>query len=188
MGNPATLNLILATASIPALVGLSTLSPLVPDAVASAVAQADFEFQPESLDPEREGLEAVYVDTAGNLLGTFVMIPGARLRVDASGQIEVERRDFTTEVTYFNDGRIRTLGNALFVYATSGRIRSVHGINFNYFSSGRLRAVGHTLLNYSRQGRLQRIADVSLDYDSSGALRRISQNQTRDGVRVVVIN
>ncbi len=188
MRKPPTFSLILAAAWIPALVSLSALSPLLPNSVARAVAQVDFEFEPEALDSEREGLRAVYVDTAGNLLGTFISVPGARLRVDASGQLQIDQRDFTTEVTYFNDGRIRTLGNARFTYATSGRIRSIHGINFNYFSSGRLSAVGNTQLSYSRQGRLQRVAEVSFDYDGSGALRRISQNQTRDGIRIVVVN
>ncbi|MFQ4134822.1 hypothetical protein PGN35_000725 [Nodosilinea sp. PGN35] len=180
----STLSLILTTAWTPLVMGLAAFSPLVP----TAVAQVDFEFQPEALEPEREGLHAVYVDTAGNLLGTFVVVPGARLRIDATGQVEIDQRDFTTEATYFNDGRLRTLGDARFAYAINGRIRSIHGINFNYFSNGRLRAVGNTRLDYSRQGRLQRIADVSLDYDGSGTLRRINQNQTRDGIRIVVVN
>ncbi|MBE9159745.1 hypothetical protein IQ265_23340 [Nodosilinea sp. LEGE 06152] len=149
--------------------------------------QANFEYQDSALELGEEGFQAIYVDALGNVLGTFVTVPGARFKVYANGQLTIDQRDFTTEVTYFSNGRIRTLGDARFEYFSGGQISSINGIRFSYFSSGRLASIGDVRFSYFSQGQVRSIDDVSLEYEPGGVIRSISQNQTSDGIRVVVV-
>jgi hypothetical protein len=123
----------------------------------------------------------------GNVLGAFFAIPGARLKIYANGQLEIDQRDYTTEATYRRDGRLSTLGNTTFTYDSAGRLRSIDGTRFSYFSSGRLQAMGDVDFSYFSRGQLQRIEDVSFEYERSGTIRRISAEQTRDGLPIVVV-
>ncbi|PSN15338.1 hypothetical protein C7293_07550 [filamentous cyanobacterium CCT1] len=104
--------------------------------------QANFEYQDDALELGEEGFQAIYIDALGNVLGTFVTVPGARLKVFANGQLTIDQRDFTTEITYFSNGRIRTLGDARFEYFSGGQISSINGIRFSYFTNGRLASIG----------------------------------------------
>ncbi|MBD0337009.1 MAG: hypothetical protein ICV62_16090 [Cyanobacteria bacterium Co-bin13] len=132
--------------------------------------------------------QAIYINRAGEVLGTFVSVPGARIKVYASGQIEIEARDYTTEVTYYNNGCPRTIGNSRLNYFSGGRIRSIDRINFTYYGNGRLRTLGGLRFNYFNSGRLQDISNVALEYDSDGMLKRISASQTNSGIRVIVVD
>lgn len=180
----------------PPLLGLNSLG--LPSALVSAGAQTEpsyptqttFDFEDDTLRPSEEGFQAIYVDSVGNALGTFVTVPGARLKVYASGVVEIDQRDYTAEITYFDDGRLRRLGNTRFTYYNSGRIRTIDNIRFSYFaSSGRLQRIDNVDFSYfASSGRLQRIDNVSFDYERSGVIRRISANQTHGGIRIVVVN
>ncbi|MBD2259468.1 hypothetical protein [Pseudanabaena sp. FACHB-2040] len=132
--------------------------------------------------------QAVYVNRAGDVLGTFVNVPGAKIKVYASGQIEFEARDYTTEVTYYDNGRPRVIGNSRLTYYNDGSIRSIGGINFSYYNNSRLRNLGSLRFVYFNSGRLQNIDNVSFEYDSDGVLKRISASQTSSGIRVIVVD
>jgi hypothetical protein len=196
MRHSASLALALGIIGAPTLVGLGPFAPSLPSSWYEAAAQSDlsyptqanFEFRPELLDPLDEGFQAIYIDLFGNVLGTFVTVPGARLKVYANGDVEIDQRDFTTEVTYFGNGRIRTVGNARFEYFNNGRIRRLHDINFSYFTNGHPQAIGNLRFTYFSQGRLHRIGNVAVDYERNGEIRRISQPQTSQGVRIIVVN
>lgn len=177
------------------LIGLSLCLDLLPGLGSDSAAyanqsyptQADFEFQDDDLELDEEGFQTIYVDDLGNVLGTFVTVPGARLKVYANGQIAIDRRDFTTEVTTFSNGRISAIGEARFEYFSSGRISSINGIRFSYFNSGRLQSIDDIRFSYFSRGQLQSIDDVFFDYDRSGMIRSISQTQTSDGIRIIVV-
>ncbi|MEA5451682.1 hypothetical protein VB780_24110 [Leptolyngbya sp. CCNP1308] len=195
MGHPLLRTLALGIAGAQTIIGLSLFSDLLPglwpDGMAYAnqsyPTQADFEFQEEDLALAAEGFQTIYVDALGNVLGTFVTVPGARLKVYANGQIAIDRRDFTTEVTTFSDGRIRAVGEARFEYFSNGRVSNINGIRFSYFNSGRLQSIGDVRFSYFSRGQLQSIDDVFFDYERSGVIRSISQIQTSDGIRIVVV-
>jgi hypothetical protein len=196
MGYHSIVKLALGMALAPPLLGLSSFG--LPNALVSARAQTGssyptqttFEVEDDTLRPSEEGFQAIYVDSVGNTLGTFVTVPGARLKVYASGVVEIDQRDYTAEITYFDDGRLRRLGNTRFTYYSSGRIRTIDRIRFSYFaSSGRLQRIDNVDFSYfASSGRLQRIDNVSFDYERSGVIRRISANQTHSGIRIVVVN
>ena len=162
------------------------LSP-VAQANQSYPTQASFEYQDNARELGEEGFQAIYIDALGNVLGTFVTVPGARLKVYANGQLTIDQRDFTTEITYFSNGRIRTLGDARFEYFSGGQISNINGIRLSYFSDGRLSSIGDVRFSYFSQGQLRSIDDVSLEYEPRGIIRSISQNQTDDGIRIVVV-
>ena len=142
----------------------------------------------DGLDDEGEGFHAIYVDREGNVLGTFVNVPGAKIKVYANGQIELESRDYTTEVDYNSNGRIRTIGGARLRYFSNSRIRTIDGIDFRYSRNGLLERIGSTEIDYSSRGRLRRIEDVGFDYDRNNILESIDDNETRDGIRIIVVN
>ncbi|MEM7794797.1 MAG: hypothetical protein AAF579_10125 [Cyanobacteria bacterium P01_C01_bin.118] len=142
----------------------------------------------DSLDDVDEGFNAVYVDREGNLLGTFVNVPGAKIKVYSDGQIELDSRDYTTEINYASDGDIRSIGRERLSYSSSGRIRRIGDTNFRYTSRGALRSIGDTTIDYSSRGRLQKIEDVSFDYDRDGMIESIEARETRDGIRIIVVN
>lgn len=142
----------------------------------------------DGLTNAEEGVNAIYVDTEGNVLGTFVNIPGAKIKVYADGRIELEDRDYTTELDYYSNGRIRSIGDDRFRYANSGRIRSIGTTDFRYTRSGVFRRVGNTELDYSARGRLQKIENVDFDYDRDGTIETIEDRETQDGIRIIVVN
>ncbi len=195
MGHPLIRTLALGIVSTQSILGLSLVSDLLPGSRPDGMAyanqnyptQTNFEFQEEDLELAAEGFQTIYVDALGNVLGTFVTVPGARLKVYANGQVAIDRRDFTTEVTTFNNGRISAVGEARFEYFSTGRISSINGIRFSYFNSGRLQSIDDVRFSYFSQGQLQSIGDVSFNYERSGALRSISQNRTSDGIRIIVV-
>lgn len=195
MGHPLIRTLALGIAGTQTMIGLSLVSDLMPGSWPDGMAyanqnyptQTDFEFQENELELATEGFQTIYVDALGNVLGTFVTVPGARLKVYANGQLAIDRRDFTTEVTTFNNGRISAIGAARFEYFSNGRISSINGIRFSYFTSGRLQSIDDIRFSYFSRGQLQSIDDVSFDYERSGVLRSISQTQTSDGIRIVVV-
>ena len=142
----------------------------------------------DGLDDEGDGFHAIYVDREGNVLGTFVNVPGAQIKVYANGRIDLESRDYTTEVDYNSNGRIRTIGGARLRYFNNNRIRTIDGIDFRYSRNGRLERIGSTEIDYSSRGRLRRIEDVGFDYDRNNILESIDDNETRDGIRIIVVN
>ena len=142
----------------------------------------------DGLDDEGPGFHAIYLDREGNVLGTFVNVPGAKIKVYADGQIELESRDYTTEIDYYSDGDIRSIGNVRFRYSSGGRIRKIGDTDFRYSRRGLLQRIGDTELDYSSRGRLQKIEDVSLDYDRDGVIESIEARETRDGIRIIVVN
>ncbi|MBD2259467.1 hypothetical protein [Pseudanabaena sp. FACHB-2040] len=157
----------------------------------SPTAQQDFDEDAGLEQPEniRTALfQAVYINRAGNLLGTFVNVPGGKIKVYASGQIEIEARDYTTEVTYYNNGRLRTVGNSRLTYFNDGRIRSIGRISFSYYGNGRLRTLGGLRFDYFNNGRLRDIDNVFFEYSSDGVIKRISTSQTNSGIRVIVVD
>ncbi|MFQ4139230.1 hypothetical protein PGN35_023240 [Nodosilinea sp. PGN35] len=142
------------------------------------------EFSPEDvLNPAAAGFQAIYVDSAGNVLGAFFAIPGARLKIHANGLVEIDQRD---EANYRTDGRLRTLGDVELTYDSTGRLRSIDGTRFSYFSNGRPQSMGDVDFSYFSRGQLQRIEDVSFEYERNGTLKRISADQTRDGLPIVI--
>lgn len=146
------------------------------------------EFRPEDvLNPAAAGIQAIYVDSVGNVLGAFFAIPGARLKIRANGLVEIDQRDYTTEANYRNDGRLRTLGDVELTYYSSGRLRSIDGTRFSYFSNGRPQSIGDVNFSYFSRGQLQRIEDVSFEYERTGTIRRISADQTRSGLPIVIV-
>lgn len=147
----------------------------------------DFD-EEDGLDNEGPGFHAIYVDREGNVLGTFVNVPGAKIRVYADGQIELESRDYTTEIDYYSNGNIRSIGDTRFRYSTNGRLRSIGDIDFRYSRRGLFQRVGNTELDYSSRGRLQKIEDVSFDYDRNGVIESIEARETQDGIRIIVVN
>lgn len=182
------LMLMLATAGL-SLTGTATATDTDTDASdqTSSELLPDFEAD-DGLESEEEGFDTIYVDREGNLLGTFVNVPGAKIKVYASGQIEFEARDYTTEVDYDSNGRIRAIGRTRLSYYPSGRIRSIANIDFRYSKSGRVRSIGDTDFDYARSGRISEIEDVEFEYDRDGILESIDASQTRDGIRIVVVN
>ncbi|MBD0269471.1 MAG: hypothetical protein ICV77_14405 [Cyanobacteria bacterium Co-bin8] len=157
----------------------------------SPPAQQDFDEDAGLEQPEdiRTALfQAVYINRAGNLLGTFVNVPGGKIKVYASGQIEIEARDYTTEVTYYNNGRLRTVGNSRLTYFNDGRIRSIGRISFSYYGNGRLRTLGGLRFDYFNNGRLRDIDNVFFEYTSDGVIKRVSTSQTNSGIRVIVVD
>lgn len=149
--------------------------------------QVDFE-EDDALDQADEGFNAVYIDNLGNVLGTFVNIPGAKVKVYADGRIELEERDYTTEVDYRGDGRVMRIGDVTFSYFRNGRIRTIDDIDFSYSRNGRLRGIGDLEIRYFASGRLKEIDTVDFEYEPSGILRTISETQTDDGILIVVVN
>ena len=147
----------------------------------------DFD-EDDEFEAAGEGFHALYVDIFGNVLGTFVNIPGAKIRVYASGQIAIAEQDYTQEIQYYSNGRIRSIGETRFRYSQSGRIREIDDTEFQYSSNGRLRAIGDVDFNYSSSGRLRAIEDVNFDYRSNGQLDTISADQTRNGIRIVIVD
>ncbi|MEM6256476.1 MAG: hypothetical protein AAF821_26505 [Cyanobacteria bacterium P01_D01_bin.156] len=142
----------------------------------------------DGLDEEAIGFHSIYVDREGNVLGTFVNVPGAKIKVYADGQTELESRDYTTEIDYYSDGGIRSIGNARFRYSRNGRIQTIGGTDFRYNRRGLFQRVGDIEIDYSSRGRLQKIEDVSFDYDRSGMIESIESRETRNGIRIVVVN
>ncbi|EKU98073.1 hypothetical protein Lepto7375DRAFT_7333 [Leptolyngbya sp. PCC 7375] len=57
----------------------------------------------------RPGSQPLDVDNAGNLLGTFVNVPGAKFKVYADGRVELQLRNYTTEVDHYPNGNIRSM-------------------------------------------------------------------------------
>ena len=147
----------------------------------------DFD-EDDGLEQEETAFNAVYLDREGNVLGTFIDVPGARIRVYTGGSIEIETRDYTTGVDYYSDGQIRRIGNTRFRYSNSDRIRRIGETEFQYTRSGRFRQIGNVSFDYSSRGRLQQIENVDLDYDRDGILESIEDRETRNGVRIVVVN
>jgi len=183
------LNIALFSLTARGLASTSAIAPTYPSHQDQQVSQAlpDFEVD-DDLETAGEGVQAIYVDQVGNVLGTFVNIPGARIKVYANGEIAIDEQDYTQEIRYFSNGRIRTIGNAEFGYFSTGRIREIDGIAFSYFSSGRPRAVGNIDFEYFSSGRLAAIDNVRFEYDSTGQLETISAAQTSSGIRIVVID
>lgn len=204
MKSPQTLALTLGIACAQALfssgIAAGQLTEMSPHPWTNTVAQADQNYriqddfealdfdEEDDLETTEEGFQAIYVNQRGGVLGTFVTVPGARIKVYASGQIEIDKRDYTTEITYYNDGRIRTLGNAQFTYYTDGRIRTIDNTRFRYFGTGRLQSIDNIDFRYYNSGRLQSIDDVSFDYEPIGEIRSISSAETRRGIRIVVVD
>lgn len=147
----------------------------------------DFD-EEDGLNQEEDGFNAIYVDREGNVLGTFVNVQGAKLKVYADGRIELESRDYTTEVDYDANGKIRSIGNVRLRYFNSDRIRSIGDVDFRYSRNGHLDRIGNTEFDYSSRGRLRRIEDVRFDYDRDDILESIDDNETRDGIRIIVVN
>ena len=173
-------------------VGVKDVSGSIPITDVSQRYQAsgslmDFE-EDDALNQVAEGFNAIYIDNLGNVLGTFVNIPGAKIKVYASGQIEIEERDYTTEAEYRSDGRVRQIGDVEFSYFRNGRIRSIDTIDFSYSRNGRLRNIGDLTIRYFSNGRLKEIDTVEFEYESSGLLRTISDTQTDAGILIVVVN
>lgn len=147
----------------------------------------DFE-EDDALEPTDDGFNAIYVNNRGSVLGTFINIPGAKIKVYANGQIEIEERDYTTEVDFRDDGSIREIGDVDFRFSGVGRISAIGDIDFRYSSSGRLREIADIEVRYFSSGRVKEIDTVEFDYERSGVIRTISEPQTEDGVWVVVVN
>ena len=152
-----------------------------------ATSSIDFT-EDDALDQAFRGFNAIYIDNRGNVLGTFINIPGAKLKFYASGQIEIAERDYTTEVDFRSNATIRAIGDVQFLYSSAGRIRSIGGIDFRYSSNGRLRGIANVELRYSSSGRLKEIDTVDFEYESSGVIRTISSTQTEAGINIVVVN
>ena len=149
----------------------------------------DFE-EDDALDQSGRGINAIYVDNQGNVLGTFVNIPGAKIKVFASGEIEIEERDYTTEIDYHRDGRIREIGNARFRYYSNDRIREIGNIDFTYRRNGQLKRIDNLRFRYFVNGRIKEIDNVRFDYESasSNLIETISSPFTRGGIRIVIVN
>ena len=143
----------------------------------------------DGLDEHEEyGIHTLYVDNAGNLLGTFVNVPGAKVKVYADGRVELQLRNYTREVDYYPNGNIRSIGDIRFRYYSNSRIRKIGGIHFRYNSRGVLRRIGRTNIDYGSRGRLEAIEYVDFDYDNNGMLESIEASHTRYGTRIVVVN
>ncbi|MEL6402682.1 MAG: hypothetical protein AAFR26_26960 [Cyanobacteria bacterium J06626_4] len=147
----------------------------------------DFD-EDDEFEQAGEGFHAIYVDRLGRVLGTFVNVPGAQLQVYAGGEVAISEQDYTAAVDYRSDGRIRSIGDTRLSYFRSGRLRAVIGIDFNYFQSGRFRSIGTVDFAYFSSGRLKEIEGIDFDYDSDGVLETISDRETRNGIRIVVVN
>jgi hypothetical protein len=80
------------------------------------------------------GSTPLFVDNRGNVLGTFVYVLGAKIKVLASGAIAIDEQDYTYKVKYDNKGRVHSIGDADFSYFNNGQIRSINGIVFTYFN------------------------------------------------------
>lgn len=168
---------------------MSTMDPVSPSAESLQLSQALPDFEDEDgFEEMGEGFHAIYVDRAGNVLGTFVNIPNAQIKVYANGEIVVAEQNYTVETTYYSDGKIRAIGRTRFRYFRSGRIREIYDIDFRYFRNGRLREIDNTDFGYLRSGRLRNIEDVRFRYDSDNLLETISDDQTRSGIRIVVVD
>lgn len=172
-----------------ALAGTSAIAPAPPSQPGRLLGQALADFEEDNeFEQLGEGFHAIYVDRAGHVLGTFVNIPHAKIKVYASGQIEVVEHDYTVETEFNSDGQIRAIGSTNFSYFNNGRIREINDINFRYFSSGQLREIETTDFDYSSSGRLRKIENVRFNYDSLGLLETISATQTLNGIRIVVVD
>ncbi|MGD1856829.1 MAG: hypothetical protein ACFB2W_21555 [Leptolyngbyaceae cyanobacterium] len=147
----------------------------------------DFD-EDDEFEQAGEGIHAVYVDRAGNVLGTFVNIPNAQIKVYASGQIEITKQTYTVETNYGSDGQIRTIGRTRFRYFNNGRIREIDDIDFRYFNSGRLKRIANIDFSYFSSGRLRRIEQVRFRYSANDRLETISAAQTNSGIRIVIVN
>ncbi|MBT9316229.1 hypothetical protein [Leptothoe spongobia] len=174
-------------------IGLSLTAPVV-NADFPKQTQDDVEFlvdfeEEDGLDHEKAGFNAVYIDREGNVLGTFVNVPGAKIKVYSDGRIELESRDYTTEVDYNSNGEIRSIGDArLRYFSGSNRVRAIDDIDFRYRRNGLVERIGNTEFDYSSRGRLRRIEDVRLNYDRNDILESIDDNKTQDGIRIIVVN
>lgn len=168
---------------------ISAIDPAQPSSKGLLISQAlpDFE-EDDEFEQAGEGFHAIYVDRAGNVLGTFINIPNAQIKVYANGQIEVSEQNYTVETTYFSDGKVRAIGRTDFRYFRNGRIREIDDIDFRYFRSGRLREIENTDFDYLRSGRLQQIEDVHFRYDFNNLLETISADRTRSDIRIVVVD
>ena len=166
---------------------ISTTAPGSPSPGNLLLALPDFEDE-DGFEQMDEDFHSIYVDRAGNVLGTFVNIPHAQIKVYADGQIAVSEQNYTVETTYYSDDQIRTIGRTRFRYFRNGRIREIDDIDFRYSSSGRLRAIGNVDFSYFSSGRLRKIEDVRFRYDSDNILETISADQTRNGIRIVVVD
>lgn len=152
----------------------------------------DFE-EDDALDQSGRGINAIYVDNRGNVLGTFVNIPGAKIKVFASGEIEIEERDYTTEIDYYSDGRdgrIREIGNVRFRYYSNDRIREIGNIDFTYRRNGQLERIDALRFRYFANGRIKEIDNVRFDYESASSdlIETISSSYTQGGIRIVIVN
>ena len=167
---------------------ISAIDPAQPSPETLLLSQAlpDFE-EEDGFEQMGEGFHAIYVDRAGNVLGTFVNIPNAQIKVYANGQVVVSEQNYTVETTYYSNGRIREIGRTRFRYFGNGRIREIDDIDFRYFSSGRLRAIENIDFDYFSSGRLKKIEEVRFRYDSNNLLETISADRTRSGIRIVVV-
>lgn len=170
------------------------LSPIVRDypnplyqAQANSDDLMDFE-EDDALEPMDNGFNAIYVDNQGSVLGTFVYIPGAKLKVYASGQMVIEERDYTTRAEYYNNGRLREIGGVEFRYFNGGRIRSIGNVDFRYSNRGELTDVDNVHIKYANSGRVREIDGVRFEYERFGVIETISSVQTESGIRIVVVN
>lgn len=168
---------------------MSAIDPTQPNPENLLLSQAlpDFEAE-DGFEQMGAGFHAIYVDRVGNVLGTFVNIPNAQIKVYANGQVVVSEQNYTVETTYYSNGQIREIGRTRFRYFGNGRIREIDDIDFRYFSSGRLRAIENVDFDYFSSGRLRKIEEVRFQYDSDDLLETISADRTRSGIRIVVID
>jgi len=177
------------TTPVMAYVAMSSVDIAQPEPKPLLLGQALPDFEPDDgFEQTGEGFHAIYVDRRGNVLGTFVNLPNAQIKVYADGRIVVIEQDYTVETQYYSDGQIRTLGRTDFRYYRNERIRSIDDIDFRYFRSGRLRSIGSTDFDYSSSGQLQQIEDVRFRYDRDDLLETISAAETRRGIRIVVVD
>lgn len=168
---------------------ISTIDPAQssPENLLLSQVLPDFE-EEDGFEEAGEGFHAIYIDRAGNVLGTFVNIPNARIKVYANGYIVVDAQDYTVEMTHYSNGKIREIGRTRFRYFGNGRIREIDDIDFRYFSNGRLSAIESVDFDYFSSGRLKKIEEVRFRYDSNHLLETISADRTRSGIRIVVVD
>lgn len=168
---------------------ISALDPAQPNPEGLLLSQAlpDFEAE-DGFEQMGEGFHAIYIDRTGNVLGTFVNIPNAQIKVYANGQIAVAEQNYTVETTYYSNGQIRAIGQTRFRYFGNGRIREIDDIDFHYLSSGRLSAIENIEFDYFSSGRLRKIEEVRFRYDSDDLLETISADLTRNGIRIIVVD
>ena len=168
---------------------ISTVDSAQPSPKELLLSQAlpDFEAE-DGFELMGEGFHAIYVDRAGNVLGTFVTIPNAQIKVYASGQIAIAEQNYTVETTYYSNGQIREIGRTRFRYFGNGRIREIDDVDFRYLSNGRLRAIENIDFDYFSNGRLRKIEEVRFRYGSDNLLETISADRTRNGIHIVVVD